>query len=186
MKSIPSKNFSRNKYILINSSINHATRTGNMSEKPFIFTVKTTRNYSYLYIQKAIYKGGKRKVLSYSLGPLSKINEIFTKLMSTVDSLFLGEYLTYCLAEKLKLNQALERKLRQDGATTRQVRLLQCLVSLRAFRPFSKAKLSRFWDHSFLQTLQKVSHVNELYQAMTIVKDPEASFRGWPSMSSAH
>lgn len=147
-----------------------------MSKKHFIFTVKSMRNYSYLYLQKAIFKRGKRKVLSYSLGPLDKLNEILTRILSTADSLFLGEYLTYCFADKVGLNQALTRELRKSGASARQIRLLQCLISLRAIRPFSKAKLSRFWDHSFLQTLQQVSHVNELYQAMAVVKNPQALF----------
>jgi len=152
------------------------SHTKSKSSNGFTFTVKKTRGYPYLYIQKVSYKRGKRKVISYSLGSLAKINEIFNHVMSTANTFFLGGYLINCCAEKLNLTTVLMTKLKQTGATPRQVQLLQYLISLRTIRPFSKDKMSRFWEQSFLQTECQISHVNELYQAMAVVTKPTELF----------
>lgn len=146
------------------------------SSNGFTLTIKKTRGYPYLYIQKVSYKRGKRKVISYSLGSIAKINEIFNHVMSTASTFFLGGYLINRCAEKLNLTAVLMTKLKQEGATTRQVRLLQYLISLRTIRPFSKDKLTRFWQQSFLQTECQINHVNELYQSMAVVTKPTELF----------
>jgi len=135
------------------------------------------RGYSYLYIQRAFYRRKKRKIESYSLGPVEKIDQIITQLMGTAESLFLGEYLLHSFTEQLGLQKGLVKVFEKKGATSGQVALFHWLVNTRVIRPFSKRKLTRYFEHSCFKLLIPGPESNDIYAVMDLIGSPEEYFQ---------
>lgn len=152
-----------------------------------MFTVKTSEKRSYLYLQQSKYDKKRRKPVtqSYSLGPVNKIGQIIDQLLSTAESVFIGEAIIQALFEKLGINRHLKKDLKKAGATLKQIEMLYFLISTRGIRPLSKLGSTRYLTHSLLQQKVVINHVNECYQTMGLLTDPEALFRKYSALTLA-
>ena len=148
-----------------------------MQQPGFAFSLKKMRGYNYLYIQRAFYRGKKRTVQSYSLGPAEKIDQIMTRVMGTADSLFLGEFLLHAFAGQLGLRGELDKVLEEKGAKSRQLKLFHWLINTRVLWPFSKRKLTRHFEHSCFKLLTSKPEPNEIYAVMDLIDSPEEMFQ---------
>jgi transposase len=135
------------------------------------------RGYTYVYIQAAVFRNKKRRVESFSLGKIADLGKIITRLLSTSETLFIGEIILNELFERLDLVKGLEREMRAEGATPLDIEYFQFLVSMRIMRPFSKDALARYYDHSYFKLWAPTPKVEEFYRAMDAVKEPEKWFR---------
>lgn len=156
-------------------------------QKQFVFTIKTTGKQSYLYLQKSKYDKKRRKPVtqSYSLGSINKIGEIIEKLLTSAESVFLGEAILQGLFEKLNITRHLKKDLKEAGATGKQIRLLQFLMATRGVRPLSKLGSVRYLNHSLLEQQVVIDHVNECYGGMALLTDPEKLFRKYSALTLA-
>ena len=149
-----------------------------MSNQDFYLTTKNIDGQTYLYVQKAVYKGKKRTVRSYSLGNVKKMDEIITRIMTRSENLFTGEYLLLALVQRLGVESRLRKERKKRGATAQQIIYLLFLTGMRVTRPFSKDSLMRYFKHSFFKLLTPVPHVNKIYGAMDKITRPEELFSG--------
>jgi len=154
---------------------------------PFKFTIKTGKSGSYLYLQSSKYDKKKRKPVtsSYSLGSIKRLGQIIDEMFQTSDSVFLGESLLLALSEKLKLTRRFFKALQEAGATPKQRKQLAFLIATRGIRPFSKLGSTRYLKHSLCHQQLEITHVNECYKAMKLLKDPEAFFRQYSQATLA-
>lgn len=152
-----------------------------------MFTVKTSDKRNYLYLQQSKYDKKRRKPVtqSYSLGSVNKIGQIIDQLLSTAESVFIGEAIIQALFEKLGINHHLKKDLKKAGATSKQIELLYFLIATRGIRPLSKLGSTRYLTHSLLQQKVVINHVNECYQTMGLLPDPEALFRNYSALTRA-
>lgn len=148
-----------------------------MKLEKYIFTTKMNNNRGYLYIQNSVYKDKGTKTKSYCIGNLSNINEIMTKLMKTSETLFLGEAILFELFNKLGMNQKLSNDMKSIGMDQSQLKILQYLIPSRILHPFSKSKLTRYIDHSFMKFTHQIDHVNDIYATMKQIKNNESYFQ---------
>lgn len=149
-----------------------------MSKNSYKFSPKTIDGQLYLYLQYSKYdrKAGKQKTSSFSLGNMKNINKIMIEIMSRSESLFIGEFLLYTLAQHLKLDVVLKKALKTSGVPTNIIKYFYFLINMRIVRPFSKNGLARYYTHSYFKILEKEPHVNKFYDSMDLIIRPEEVF----------
>ena len=149
-----------------------------MSATGYKFTIKVIDGQQYLYLQWAKHdkKLGKSKTRSFSLGNIKNIHNIITEIMSRSESLFIGEYILYTLAQQLTLDIQLKKALRTSGVPVNLVNYFYFLINMRIVRPFSKNGLARYYTHSYFKILEKEPHVNKFYESMDLIVNPEPNF----------
>ena len=96
--------------------------------------------------------------------------------MTRSESLFIGEYLLYSLAQQLKLDVKLKNSLKTSGVPTNLINYFYFLINMRIVRPFSKNGLARYYTHSYFKILGKEPHVNKFYDSMDLIIKPEEVF----------
>lgn len=148
-----------------------------MKLEKYKFTTKINDKRVYIYIQNSKYKDKGRKTKSYCLGNVCNIHKIIARLMNTSETLFLGEAILFELFNKLGMNKKLSKDMKALGMDRSQQEILTFLISSRILHPFSKAKLTRYLNHSFMKFTHKINHVNEVYDAMELIEDHESYFQ---------
>ena len=128
--------------------------------EPFSFRMKQIDGQWYIYIQRYVYRTTGRKTESYSLGPITKMEEIITKYMNTGSSLFFGETLIYFFGKQSKLHDEISEKLTEQHISTMEQEQFHWLIALRCIRPFSKHKLFRYLPHSYMSIVHPVPTEN--------------------------
>ena len=96
--------------------------------------------------------------------------------MSRSESLFIGEYVLYKLAQQLTLDVQLKKGLQTSGVPTNLVNYFYFLINMRIVRPFSKNGLARYYTHSYFKILEKEPHVNKFYESMDLIVNHEKVF----------
>ena len=139
--------------------------------EPFSFRMKQIDGQWYIYIQRYVYRTTGRKTESYSLGPITKMEEIITKYMNTGSSLFFGETLIYFFGKQSKLHDEISEKLTEQHISTMEQEQFHWLIALRCIRPFSKHKLFRYLPHSYMSIVHPVPTENFFYEIMDQMGD---------------
>ncbi len=150
-----------------------------MFEKQFKLTIKQGRGYQYVYMQRVVHTGKKRKIESFSLGTVENIAKIITSIQGSTESLFFGEVLLYCFTKYENFDQLLNSTLISSSLSKNEIEIMHWIINTIILVPYSKQHVLRHFSHSAYSELMPTPESNAIYALMDKFKDPELYYESY-------
>ncbi len=150
-----------------------------MFENQFKLTLKQGRGYQYVYMQRVVHTGKKRKIESFSLGTVENIAKIITSIQRSTESLFFGEILLYCFTKHENFDQLLNSILISSSLSKNEIEIMHWIINTRILVPYNKQRVLRHFSYSAFSELIPIPENNAIYELMDKLKEPEVYYESY-------